>query len=471
VRRLCWIVALAVSVAATAASAQAPFNTYFLAVGSTSYIKPGSGEHGFETLPGANASARLVADILGAHGAAGGIVLTSAERAYVSRTDFMQALAAVGAQLKAARPTNPLLVVYFAGHGISEGIAWNHFSVPGNFVYGPPLDRLDIEAMAGHTIHAAGVADELDKLGVPYLLLLDTCYFGRAADLSSPILSPTALRNLSDVAGILRFTNEFHQPNPVVFSARPGTQVPLAPDPRDPDRKSLGPLARRLFFLSQSADANGGVLALSGLVAWLASSALDAGTSAPVTNATRPLVDAIVLGRRGPSHAIVTERQGTASAEDLCCPAASAPAAASGTRLRGTLTFEGPPGESISGGHRITVPANAEVEVRQPDPHSLEISFAGADGWELDLSSPGDAGGIARRRYSGAQRYPFQDSGRPGLSLTGAGKACNDVSGEFTVTAIQRDPSGHLTGLAADFSQNCDGSPRGLRGTIRLGTP
>jgi hypothetical protein len=273
---LYWILAFALSITTETACAQAPFGIYFLAVGSTSYIQPSSaGEHGFETLPGANASAKLVADILTRSGAKGGIVLTSGQSTYVSRADFMQALSAVGAQLKAGRPANPLLVVYFAGHGISEGIAWNHFSVPGNFVYGAPLDRLDIEAMARHTIHAAGIADEIEKFGVPYLLLLDTCYSGTAANFKSPVLSATAIRNLSDVAAILRFTNEFHQANPVIFSARPGTEVPLAPDPRNPDRQSLGPLARRLLLLFQSVDAGGNSLSLSALVSRLTSPSLD----------------------------------------------------------------------------------------------------------------------------------------------------------------------------------------------------
>jgi hypothetical protein len=307
---LYWILAFALSITTETACAQAPFGIYFLAVGSTSYIQPSSaGEHGFETLPGANASAKLVADILTRSGAKGGIVLTSGQSTYVSRADFMQALSAVGAQLKAGRPANPLLVVYFAGHGISEGIAWNHFSVPGNFVYGAPLDRLDIEAMARHTIHAAGIADEIEKFGVPYLLLLDTCYSGTAANFKSPVLSATAIRNLSDVAAILRFTNEFHQANPVIFSARPGTEVPLAPDPRNPDRQSLGPLARRLLLLFQSVDAGGNSLSLSALVSRLTSPSLDTATSPPVTNATAPTIDSLVLGRSGTAQGAVAERQ------------------------------------------------------------------------------------------------------------------------------------------------------------------
>lgn len=62
----------------------------------------------------------------------------------------------------------------FASHGISEGVAWNHFSVPGNFVYGTPLDELDVQAMAAHTLYAGDLADELDKLKIPYILLPDS---------------------------------------------------------------------------------------------------------------------------------------------------------------------------------------------------------------------------------------------------------------------------------------------------------
>src|SRR5487761_1981878 len=148
-----WVLALALSVAGPVASGRPVFDTYFLAVGSTFYIQPHyPKERGFDKLPGANESARLVARILSRNGATG-ITLTSDRSAFISRSDFDAALATVIARVKAAKPLHPLLVVYFAGHGISEGVAWNHFSVPGNFVYGAPLKRLDAEELARHTVH------------------------------------------------------------------------------------------------------------------------------------------------------------------------------------------------------------------------------------------------------------------------------------------------------------------------------
>lgn len=185
--RLAVVSVLLASFLVTPAIAQQRFQVFFLAVGNSQYIQPGTtGLHGFGGLSGANSSARTVADVLSRNGAVAGITLTSAGGRYVSKADFDSALAAVTTRMRGAGAAKPLLLVYFVGHGISEGIAWNHFSVPGNFVFGAPLDRLNIEELASHTIHAASVADELDKLKVPYVLLLDTCYEGQPAPSPRP---------------------------------------------------------------------------------------------------------------------------------------------------------------------------------------------------------------------------------------------------------------------------------------------
>lgn len=464
-----WVLALALSVAGPVASGRPVFDTYFLAVGSTFYIQPHyPKERGFDKLPGANESARLVARILSRNGATG-ITLTSDRSAFISRSDFDAALATVIARVKAAKPLHPLLVVYFAGHGISEGVAWNHFSVPGNFVYGAPLKRLDAEELARHTVHAANLAAELDRLRIPYLLLLDTCYAGNAAQFASPVLSHAAIESLRNTADVLRYINEFHQTNPVVFSARPGTEVPLAPDPRHPNRASLAPIARRLFLISRAVDTSGG-LRLSQFLAMLTSANLDPSTSSPVTYATRPVPDDVFLGRRGVAPGAVEPRTGTATAPNFCCTSQTSAPHGLVVRLMGELSFEGPRGEWISHGRRITLPPNSEVEVRQPDTHSLELLFAGAGGWQLDLSAPSGAP-ITIGHYPAAERYPFQDMHRPGLSLMGDSRACNEVAGEFTISALKQTLGGRLRALTVEFSQACDGSTSVLHGSVRLVTP
>ena len=469
--------ALASLALCAAASAQSRFQTYFLAVGSSAYIKPTKvGEHGLPSLGNdMTASAKLVADILSRNGAVSGIVLTSTPTLFISRGDVEAALSALSERVKADHPSNPLVVVYIAGHGISEGIAWTHFSVPGNFVYGAPLDRLDVDAVAQHTVYAAGVADELDRLKVPYLLLLDSCYSGTPADFNSPFLSPTALTNLRDVAAVLRFVNEFHQSNPVVFSARPGTEAQTASDPRNRSG-SLAPIARRLLLLSRKVEAAGTNLTLSMTVNRLTSVDLDSETlPPPISNATPSRLDSILIGSSVASRAAIEERQGSATNEDLCCntgpeAASTAPSQTQTYRVRGTLVFEGQPGEFVSDGKRVSLPPVTVVEVAQPNPHSVELSFGGPESWELDLSVPDDRQ-FEPGHYSTAQRYPFQNAGRPGLALSGGGRGCNEVAGEFTIGKIQRDATGRIASLAADFSQMCDGEVASLHGTVRLNAP
>jgi hypothetical protein len=41
-----------------------------------------------------------------------------------------------------------LFLFYFAGHGISEGVGWNLFMVPGTFLYSGDLADRDIESIA-----------------------------------------------------------------------------------------------------------------------------------------------------------------------------------------------------------------------------------------------------------------------------------------------------------------------------------
>ena len=474
-RMIGWLGPVLTSLAfCTVANAQSHFQTYFLAVGSNTYIKPnGPAEHGFVSLDDMTTSARLVGDLLSRNGAVSGIVLTSTASSFVSRGDFESALSTLGERIRSDHPTHPLVVVYLAGHGISEGIAWTHFSVPGNFVYGPPLERLDAEAVAQHTIYAAGVADELDRLKVPYMLLLDSCYSGKAADFTSPFLSPTAIDNLRDVAAVLRFVNEFHQSNPVVFSTSPGTEVLPAEDPRDPKRHSLGPIARRLLLLTREATATGANFTLSARVKRLISVDLDLGTAPLVSNATPSSLDSILIGGTVTSRAAIEERQGSATTEDMCCGSASVAASAAlsqSYRVHGTLAFEGPPGEFVSDGHKISLPPTTVVEVTEPDAHSLELSFGGPESWELDLSVP-EGRQIEPGHYADAQRYPFQNAGLPGLALSGDGRACNEVSGEFTVTRIKRAATGRITSLTAAFTQACDGKSATLQGAVRLNTP
>jgi hypothetical protein len=107
--------------------------------------------------------------------------------------------------------------------------------------------------------------------------------------------------------------------------------------------------------------------------------------------------------------------------------------------------------------------------VIEPDAQSIEITFDGKDGWELDIAAPNHET-LAAKTYQRAQRYPFQDDGRAGLSLSGAGRACNEVEGKFTVTELDRNGAGEVTHLNVTFEQRCAGAQQSLQGTVQLGS-
>lgn len=458
-----------IALASAAVSAQLRFQVFFLIVGSEHYLQPQDASlHGFGNLPGANASAELMAELLAKHGAVGGTTLESAAGHYVSADDVKSALKSVTSNIHRHSPMNPLIVVYIASHGISEGVAWNHFSVPGNFVYGAPLDELDVDEMAAHTIYAGYLADELDKLKIPYILLLDSCYWGNSRSFQSPVLTPQAIQNLSNISAVVRFQNEFHTSNPVIFSAQPGKEVPLAPDPRDPDKRSLAPLARRFFLLDRQLSPTGAQVTLSGLVKALASPALDPETSLPVTHAIPPIKDGLVLLASPIGSTDLVTVTGTAIQADQCCGKEGDSGTPIPSQLmRGWLSFEGPAGEFISDGRRVSLSRPGPfIRVLERDPHSIELTFDGPDDWELDLAAPAPDT-LSEKTYRGAQRYSFQDADHPGLSLSGSGRACNEVTGEFTITRLTRDSSKRLLRLDATFIQQCDGQAP-LRGQVHV---
>ncbi|MFB9124382.1 hypothetical protein ACFFYR_14795 [Paraburkholderia dipogonis] len=455
--------------------AQQAFQVFFLAAGSSYYFPPAkAGEHGFENLTGANSSARRVSQILLQHGAMSGVTLVSAQGHYLTKGDFYAALKAVAGQIRTRRPTKPLLVVYFAGHGVSEGVAWNHFSVPGDFIYGSPMERLNIEEFAKHTIYASELVDTLESMKIPFVLLLDTCYDGKARSFESPVLTSQASQSLASVAAILRFQNEFHTPNPVIFSAEPGTRVPLAPDPASPETDSLGPIARRLYLVDQEMRKSNNRLSVADFVSRITSPQLDAQTRPPVTHVSGPDSKDIFLGQATVNAMQDLDiRQATGATGTICCtPSASVATEASGRpdrRISGSLKFEGPAGEFISGGHKVDM-SNSKtwIKVSEPDMQSIEITFDGNDGWELDIAAPTHEK-LATKTYQRAQRYPFQDDGRPGLSLSGSGRACNEVEGKFTVDELDRDSAGKIVRLNITFQQRCVGTQQFLQGAVQLG--
>jgi hypothetical protein len=454
------------------ARGQARYDVYVLAIGVSNYVTPADTRvHGLSAIDGAGKSARYVAETLVGGGAREALLLTAPAGAYVSLANIEAGLAALQQRMTAEGPARPLLIVYFAGHGMAEGIGWNHFSIPGDFAYAGDPASLAPDALAAHTLYAASLADELDKLRIPYLMLLDTCSEGSPARFDSPVLSSQASGSLASVAQVLRAVNEFRQESPVIFSAAPGDVVSVVADPTDPDPRAdaVAPLARRLLLVLNPAAQAGRALTLGDLVRELTRPNLDAATTPGVTHATPgPTWDGIVFQPGAPPGTMV-RASGDATTPDICCQAVSdsgTVASGAGRPMRGALILDGPAGEFITGGRSLTLetPAHTLSLTETNGAVSLEV---GDTDWELDLSGPGGQP-LAPGDYPGAQRDGFQDHGHPGLAVTGDGHACNSVAGVFQVQSLTRDARGQIMQLSATFRQLCDDNPAPLTGSVNV---
>jgi len=67
-----------------------------------------------------------------------------------------------------------------------------------------------------------------------------------------------------------------------------------------------------------------------------------------------------------------------------------------------------------------------------------------------------------------ATRFPFQAAEDAGLSITGIGRACNEVWGRFVVIDVAYDAGGAIERFAADFEQHCEGVATALVGSVRI---
>lgn len=140
-----------------------PYEMYYLSVGNSEYRDKK------RWLKDANLSAREIAKYLRRAGAVDGITLQSEQNAYVTREDVLGALGEVAHKAKAAQ--DPLVVYYFIGHG--ERLLGGHVSLVGDYHPSDPVDVARLRAV----IDTQEVEELLEKQGLPYLLILDNCYY------------------------------------------------------------------------------------------------------------------------------------------------------------------------------------------------------------------------------------------------------------------------------------------------------
>jgi hypothetical protein len=94
------------------------------------------------------------------------------------------------------------------------------------------------------------------------------------------------------------------------------------------------------------------------------------------------------------------------------------------------------------------------------------ISLSSSDSWNIDMV-PASGSTFKVGDYEGAERYPFQAAGKPGLSVSGSGRGCNKLIGRFNVTVAETDSNNNIIAFGAEFEQHCEGLTAALLGTVR----
>jgi len=136
-----------------------------------------------------------------------------------------------------------------------------------------------------------------------------------------------------------------------------------------------------------------------------------------------------------------------------------------------SLSMTSDPGDYIGAGQTYFYSA-ADGEFRA-QVHSggggISISFntpSYEHWWYLDFAAPNGVP-LTPGSYLNATRYPFQSPDVPGLSVSGDGRGCNELTGSFQVLQVTYGPDNTVTAFDAAFEQHCEGAAPALRGQIR----
>lgn len=367
------------------------YDLYLVAVGSSFYAEAQQpDEKAFSRIFGGNKSARFVATRLHGAGAKYGVLLTSAREKFITVQDIYSAIDHVTAQIKRDGSERPLFLFYFAGHGISEGVGWHQFLVPGNFLYRGSLVGLNVEALGSATLSASALVNKLDDAQFRYIAILDACYEGDEAKFESPVLEGPAVDSLRSVANILRFMNEFRHQSPVLFSTPPGSVVSTVEDPTASSPEQIAPSARRITLALDTAAGGGNPMTVSEFINLMKSRQLDTQTLPAVTNA-EPAEDwrlqFLTWQREG---RIVKEMQGSATRGEVCCE--QAPIATNDTqtdRVAGRVTIRPEDSDYISQGYGFDFQGDLAVNSTGSGTISAKFEQNGEE-WELQFSTPDD---------------------------------------------------------------------------------
>ena len=130
------------------------------------------------------------------------------------------------------------------------------------------------------------------------------------------------------------------------------------------------------------------------------------------------------------------------------------------------IYFNSQAGDYIGLGQTFTLtPADGTINA-SPISGGVHVNFDGSTWWDLYFVPPSGTI-LTPGLYEGATRWPFQSPTAPGLSVSGDGRGCNNLTGRFRVLEAEFAPSGQVMRFAVDYEQHCEGMVPALFGSVR----
>jgi hypothetical protein len=90
--------------------------------------------------------------------------------------------------------------------------------------------------------------------------------------------------------------------------------------------------------------------------------------------------------------------------------------------------------------------------------------------WQFDFSSVMLGVPLREQVYRGAERYPFEATTKPGISIGGSGRGCNRIAADFQIHKLVWQ-NAKLREFIATFDQHCEAGVTSLRGCIHFTAP
>ena len=129
------------------------------------------------------------------------------------------------------------------------------------------------------------------------------------------------------------------------------------------------------------------------------------------------------------------------------------------------IYLESAPGDYIgAGANYLYTGATALISVHAANAR-LSVGINANEGWNGDFQAMSSVSFLEVGYYPDVQRYPFHNPTKGGMSWSGEGRVCGNVTGWFLVDSVTYDGN-TLTAISLRFEQLCEDSFGALRGEI-----